>query len=177
MYETIAIRDSVSILKIISDTFDEGEVIRMFNHINRLHKLTSAPNPNNRDVNLYQALRHYENAMKAPEILFLYRDLFNSLQQVVDVGGRDLTGTDFDNECNKLTGITLSEIEDMRRFFDRIKHIQKNSKQVSELQQGLDKFKQKIPCCENTLESYYVYNFYEYTFVDMDGVRCYGYYP
>ena len=88
--------------------------------------------------------------MKAPEILFLYRDLFNSLQQVVDVGGRDLTGTDFDNECNKLTGITLSEIEDMRRFFDRIKHIQKNSKQVSELQQGLDKFKQKIPWSAKT---------------------------
>jgi hypothetical protein len=62
--------------------------------------------------------------------------LFNSLQQIVDVDGNDLMGIGFDNECNRLTGITLADIEIMRRFFDRIKHIQKDSNQVAEFQKG-----------------------------------------
>lgn len=135
--EDIAITDSVAILKKISDTIDEAETIKMFQNINKLHKLKSTSMANKRELNLSLALEHYENAMNASSLL-----LFNSLQQIVDVDGNDLMGIGFDNECNRLTGITLADIEIMRRFFDRIKHIQKDSNQVAEFQKG----NQMYPC-------------------------------
>lgn len=122
------IHDSLSFLKTITDILDENELIKIFQKLNRFNrfekKMVKA------DTNLVLSLNHYEQAMRDSELLFVFRDLFTSLQDIVDVQGNDLTGQDFDIECSNLTGWSVSEIEMWRSFYDRIKHIQRNDNQV-----------------------------------------------
>jgi hypothetical protein len=143
--EVIAISGSPSFVKIISDTIDEVEVTNMFQNINNLNKLKLASTVTKEQLNLLLALDHYQNAAKASNLLFIFRDLFNSLQQIVDIHGKDISGTEFDKECGRLTNIDITYIENMRHFFDRIKHVQRNNQDIQKVLGGNDIYKKAIP--------------------------------
>lgn len=145
LLETIKILDSVAILKIIADSIDEGEIIKIFQNISNLYNLKNSPMAKSREINLYQALHHYENAMNGGDFLFVYRDLFTSLQRIVDVGRIGLECAAMDNECRTLTNTQLNDVYDMRHFFNRIKHIQENSTQTQEFQKGIQTYREWIP--------------------------------
>jgi len=143
--EVIAISGSPSFVKIISDTIDEVEVTKMFQNINNLNIVKAGSSVTKEQLNLLSALDHYQNATKASNLLFIFRDLFNSLQQIVDIKGNDIGGTDFDMECNKSTNMGIVEIENMRRFFDRIKHVQRNSQDIQKILGSDVMYKKAVP--------------------------------
>jgi hypothetical protein len=128
------IHDSLSFVKTITDSFDENEVIETFRRLNRFNRFETKVAKT--DINLILSLKHYEQAMRDSEPLFVFRNLFNSFQDIVDVQGINLSGPTFDAECSKLTGLSASEIENWREFYNRIKHIQLNENHIERFTKG-----------------------------------------
>lgn len=128
------IEDHLAFVKTISDTIDEPQVIETFQDILALKKL-KVKTP--RDTNLDLALNHYKNAMSNSSTVFVFRDLINSLHQIVVVDGKDISGRELDKRCSELTLLKEDLLEVWRQFLDRLKHIQENDAQVERLAEGI----------------------------------------
>jgi hypothetical protein len=60
------------------------------------------------------------------------------------MGGRDKTGDSFDNEVAKISSSSKEESTDWREFYNRIKHVQRNSNEINKYYEGIDTLTKKL---------------------------------
>jgi hypothetical protein len=134
LFESINIHDSVSATVITKEELDELKIFDLLEKVRKLNRFIEKTNPH--EVNLNLSITHYEKSMSEEILLFKFKNLYNSLEYIINVKGPDLKGNDFDKKASQMTGKPAATIKEWRDFYNRIKHIQRNSSDVKTYTEG-----------------------------------------
>ena len=134
LFESLNIHDSLSATLITKDELDEQKIFKLLEKIRNFNRFIEKANP--AEVNLNLSITHYEKAISEGELLFKFKNLYISLEYIVNINGPNLKGDDFDNKASLMTGISSSILGEWRVFYNRTKHIQRNSKDVEKYTEG-----------------------------------------
>lgn len=70
-------------------------------------------------------------------------NLYRAFEKAVNADKDRKNGT-FDHEANRLTGLAINEVENLRNFYNRIKHVQRNKKDIAFLEKSESNFKELV---------------------------------
>ena len=142
--DTLVLRDEIRIGVHLSGCFEEQRVIETFRKIQKLRRSERMDSSNLQNLNLNSALKHYESGISDYDSFFKFKHFFNSLELVINMGGEDKTGDSFDNEVAKVSSASKEESRDWRKFYNRIKHVQRNSNEINKYYEGIDTLSNKL---------------------------------
>lgn len=123
-----------------NESIDEDDVSYFFTRINTLYQ-------NPADIvtnNLKKSLIHYQTAMESNMALLIFKNLYNSLELVGDVNGVGLIDSALDTEIASISGIDDSKAKEWRQFYNRIKHVDKNTTQITAFSDGTNNLKDYV---------------------------------
>ena len=140
--EVVTITDSVHITVGFNEELNETELINLLSKIHHLKRDTIQTNLKLND--LAKSLNEYAAAMSSFERLSIFKNLFSALELAINCDGIDRSSSDLDNEIHRITGVSLSRIEDCRRFNARTKHVDRSPQDEQEYKEGLNKLGEKI---------------------------------
>ncbi len=109
----------------MSENVNEKYILGVFQKLQKLNRFDIKSNM--RLINLIKSLSEYEMAMKEYSRLFIFKHLFNGLELAINFS-RESTGKKFDISVEAHTGIPETTVETWREFYNRIKHVDKSSK-------------------------------------------------
>jgi len=124
-----------------NESIDENDVSYFFTRINALYQKPTSDIPIN---NLKKSLIHYQTAMESNMALLIFKNLYNSLELVGDVNGLGLIDSALDAEIASISGVDASKAEEWRRFYNRIKHVDKNTNQLIAFSDGTNNLKDYV---------------------------------
>jgi len=133
--DSINLSASVYIRIAYKEEADEQIILQYFNQIIKLQKVDKQSTK--REISLKKALMAYKNAMESFDDIVSYNRLYSSIGFAIDWDGRDFQGDALDNEIVTLTGISKSDAEKWRRFYNRTKHVDKSPKHIEEYFDGI----------------------------------------
>jgi|GEM_PF-1610271 len=123
----------------VAEEIDEGSILSIFRLINKLN--LKLPHPghvdNLRASNLKKALTEYRSAMNIFDRPMIFKHLFNSLEIATNWDGIDRCGKALDKEISAITGLQQSIIKKWRRLYDRMKHTDREPKEINEFISGI----------------------------------------
>jgi hypothetical protein len=115
---------------------DGGTIIGIFK---RLQNVSNFSKNAQYDQNLRDAFKNYKAAMEDFERLFKFKYLFVALEKITNIDGKDSKGDDFDNKVSRLSKVDSNIVENWRCFYNRIKHIQTDSKDLKVYRKGQER--------------------------------------
>jgi hypothetical protein len=134
--ENVEVSDKVSIVVGIAEMIEEKQIVGVFRKLQKINR-DGMPKPSTMyEVNLNNALRHYEAAMLEFNKLFKFKNMFNALELLVNIDGKERGEKDFDTEAVRLDPKNCTDIEKWRRFYNRIKHVQRNFTDIRIYEEG-----------------------------------------
>lgn len=142
--DTIVVRDEIHVGVHLSGTIEEQKIMEIFRKIQKLRRFDRMDSSNLQNLNFNNALRHYESGISDYDSFFKFKHFFNSLELVINMAGEDKTGDSFDNEVAKVSSASKEESMDWREFYNRIKHVQRNSNEINKYYEGIDSLTKKL---------------------------------
>lgn len=140
IFETIDLRDHVSTAVTTSDTLSESEVIDAFKKLIKFKRYEGKMGK--RENNLSLALKHFEAAISDFERLFKFKNFYNSLELIINIKGKELRGSDLDKAVSRSTSLSNIYAKEFRELYVRLKHVQRDSKDIATFTQGITKLPQ-----------------------------------
>ncbi|MFL6413738.1 MAG: hypothetical protein ACJ71K_21160 [Nitrososphaeraceae archaeon] len=89
-----------------------------------------------RDMNLMSSLYHYAAAISEFNRLFKFKNMFNALELLVNIDGKDRKQEVFDAEAKRLDPTNCKNGEKWRNFYNRTKHVQRHSTDIKVYEEG-----------------------------------------
>lgn len=154
--DTIVIRDQIRVGVHLSGSIEEQMIIEIFRKIQKLRRFEKKDVSNLQNLNLNNALRHYESGISDYDSFFKFKHFFNSLELVINMAGEDKTGNSFDSEVAKVSSSRKEESMDWREFYNRIKHVQRNSNEINKYYEGIDTLTNKLLPIRTCLNSIFL---------------------
>jgi hypothetical protein len=134
--ENIEVRDKVSVVIGIAEMIEEKQIVDLFRKLQKVNRY-GMPKPSTMcEVNLNNALRQYEAAMLEFNKLFKFKNMFNALELLVNIDGKERREKDFDAEAMRLDPKNCTDVEKWRSFYSRIKHVQRNFTDIRIYEEG-----------------------------------------
>lgn len=142
--ENVELRDTVSIVVGIAEMIEEKQIVEVFRKLQKVNSY-GIPRPSTiADINLRNSLSHYEAVMSDFSRLFKFKNLFNALELAINIDSEDRTGKNFDDEAIRLDPENCNDVQNWRKFYARIKHIQQNSAHIEAYEKGEKDLANKI---------------------------------
>lgn len=134
--EIVVTTDDVSTLLMTKVCLDEVKVLDVVNR-QLVFSVFSKTSKSDLQLNILLSLKSYREALRVADGLSCYQSLFNALELAVNAG-KEVKGRAFDLEASNLTAIALTptEIEEIRRFNDRVKHVLRRRGDFATLEAG-----------------------------------------
>jgi len=132
--DVIRITEHVSTVLGTKLSLDE---ITLLNIVNKLlaYRIFDTTNRNLFELNVLEAIKRYRDALMTAEGVSCYSFLYNAFEKAInaDIDRKD---KDFDKAASLATGLLETEIEELRKFNNRIKHALRNHADFATLQAG-----------------------------------------
>lgn len=135
--EHVTISDSVSMMVGTSEDIDEDLVIKIFKKIQSMKKFGIQPSSLITIVNLSKAFGEYENSITSFDRLVMFKHLFNTIELSTNWDGKNREGDDLDKEIAQISGVQQADAKDWREFYNRTKHVDRTSIDVTNTIQGI----------------------------------------
>jgi hypothetical protein len=116
---------------------DERAILSIVNKL-LAYRIFDATNRSFLELNVLEALKRYRDALMAAEGMSCYISLFNAFEKAINAD-EDRKGNEFDQEASQVTGLLETEIEELRKFNNRIKHALRNHADFATLKAGESK--------------------------------------
>ncbi len=134
--ESIELHDKVSIVVGIAEMIEEKQIVEVFRKLQKVSRY-GIPKPiRTYEANLNNAIRQYESAMSEFSRLFKFKNMFNALEILVNIDGKDRKGQNFDSEVIRLDPRNCVDVEKWRDFYNRIKHAHKDPSDIAVYEKG-----------------------------------------
>jgi hypothetical protein len=134
--ENIELRDTVSIVVGIAEMIEEKQIVEVFRKLQKVNGYGMPKRSTIPEINLGNSLNHYEIAMSEFSRLFKFKNLFNTLELVVNIDGKNRKGPDFDAEAISLDPKNGVDVKKWREFYNRIKHAQRDRDDITAYEKG-----------------------------------------
>ncbi|MEM3859875.1 MAG: hypothetical protein QW478_10815 [Candidatus Micrarchaeaceae archaeon] len=95
-------------------------------------------------ANLMNALFEYEAAMSSLNRLVIFKHLYNSLEIITNIDGKDRMNDELDSYMSKITGTTKDDCSRWRNIYNRMKHIYRNNIDIEKYVSGIKKIPEDI---------------------------------
>jgi hypothetical protein len=106
---------------------------RIFDHQKRTRK----------ERNILASVDNYKEALRSAGGLPSFKALYIALEKAVNAS-KEQDGAAFDRAAAKLTGMNDKDIEELRKFYNRLKHVLRHDKDLAGLQAGQAKFPELV---------------------------------
>ena len=133
--------ESVGVVIGFSEEIDENKILEFFHLITTMENTISKELETN---NLQKSLSTYQNAVESNLPLLIFKDLYASLELATNSDTDSRLSTNLDSEIANLSGIDVTTAQDWRQFYNRIKHVDKNSSNLSTFSQGTQNLNEYI---------------------------------
>jgi hypothetical protein len=150
--ENIEVRDKVSIVVGIAEMIEGKQIVEVFRKLQKVNRYGMPKSSTIYEMNLNNALRHYEAAMLEFNKLFKFKNMFNALELLVNIDGKERREKDFDTEAMRLDPKNCTDIEKWRRFYNRIKHVQRNSNDIQAYGKGEEHLSDYLKCSRRCVQ-------------------------
>ena len=144
--------EKIHTVVIITENIDEKLIIAVFRKLQKINRYNMPRSSTVYDMNLNSSLEHYEQAMSEFSKLFKFRNMFNALEKLVNIDGKDITGEDFDTEAMKLDPKNCTQVKKWRNFYTRIKHVQRNPNDIRTYEQGEKDLRDELECSRRAVQ-------------------------
>jgi hypothetical protein len=138
LHEYVAISDSVSIMVGTSEDVNEDLVIKTFQKIQSMKRFDIQANSPVTTVNLSKAFSEYENSITSFDRLVMFKHLFNTIELSTNWDGKSRESDELDKEIAQLSGIQQSDAKAWREFYNRTKHVDMTTSDVTTTIQGME---------------------------------------
>jgi hypothetical protein len=108
----------------MSENVNEKYALDVFQKLQKLNRFDIKSNLP--IVNLIKSLNEYEKAMNEYSRVFIFKHLFNALELGLNFC-REITGKDFNEAVQAITGISENSVQGWKDFYNRIKHVNKSN--------------------------------------------------
>ena len=134
---------SESVMAVIgfSEEIDENKILEFFQLITKMENIISKELETN---NLQKSLSTYQNAVESNLPLLIFKDLYASLELATNSDANSRSDIHLDSEIANLSNIDAGTAQDWRQFYNRIKHVDRNSSDLSTLSQGTQNLNEYI---------------------------------
>jgi hypothetical protein len=136
--ETLRIRDEVHVAVGTSEDLDESLVQKVTIQLGKSNRFRLDTSTGPLRANLSNALHEYEAAMASLDRLLLFKHLYNALEIISNIDGKNRDGGDLDLQMSTITGASQSECKSWRDLYNRTKHIHRNLADVSTFVSGTE---------------------------------------
>jgi hypothetical protein len=150
--EEIGIRESVIVALGKTEDVNEQNIVENFQKIQRLNREGLQPLSPTSQLNLDRALSEFEEAMSAPNTIFKFKHIYNTIEFATNVNGvKGMQGDTLDTEVYNLTKNVVSNppdhalVSDWRRFYNRLKHPDENNSDTITYDQGIQDLPSWLP--------------------------------
>ena len=134
--DNVKVYDSIHITVSFVEKIDEKHIVDVFRKLQKINRHGISKSSTLFDMNLDSSLVHYETAMSEFDRLFKFKNIYNALELVTNIDGNDRKGTDFDMEVKRLDATNCMDIVKWRNFYNRTKHVQRNSSDIKVYEEG-----------------------------------------
>jgi len=128
-------------IKNINISISEEKVLNIIERI-ILYKVSSKKDKWS-EANIAESINSYQLAIMTINGFQRFTFLFHALEKAANAE-KDVKGKSFDAQASKITGFTTSEIEKLRVFNNRIKHVFKNDKDIETLEDKIKNFSELV---------------------------------
>jgi len=142
--DTVVLRDEAHVTTHIWGDFEEGRVKDIFHKLQKRRRFERKSASQLQDMNLNDALTKYESGISEFEPLIKFKHFFNSLELVTNMAGKEFKGDNFDSEVQRILSINKTDAKVWREFYNRIKHVQRGSNDISIYYNGIDTLSDKL---------------------------------
>jgi hypothetical protein len=142
--ETVVLREEAHGSVYLQGLIEERKVLEIFQRIQKLRRFERKLASDLRNINLGNAMSHYENGIVDFDRIIKFKHFFNSLELTVNMSGVDNRGHYFDNEVKKISSASSAQAREWREFYNRIKHVQQEPNDVNHYYRGLDTLPEKL---------------------------------
>lgn len=149
-FETVHITDSVSITMRFEDKIDENN---LNNILKRIQNLPNTHISNLITHELQKSLNEFYLATTNFERVSIFKHLYTSIELAVNSDGKNRRGPKLDEEINKLSGLTLTQINEFRNFNNSLKHLNKFVKHRNAYQEGMKNLGTTITTLRNASQT------------------------
>lgn len=135
--ENIALMENCSRIITKDEKINEDDLIKTHLHLNGLTRFDANIYLDSALVNLCNACNEFEAAMNSMGSLNIFRHLFNSLEILSNLDGEDRKGSELDERISFLTGEPQEKCKNWHTLNSRVKHLQRDLKDIQTLTSGL----------------------------------------
>lgn len=136
----IAVTDVIRITEHISTVMTTKlglDEVTLLNIVDKFlaHRIFDTTNRTIIEINVIEAIKRYRDALMAAEGVSCYSLLYKAFEKAINAD-IDREGKDFDKAASLATGLSEAEIEELRKFDNRIKHALRNHADLATLKAG-----------------------------------------
>lgn len=117
---------------------DEAEVLNIMEKILQ-YRVSNKGQRSLLEKNIIESINNYQLALISPNIFPRFVFLFHAFEKAVNAD-KDRRGKDFIKHASKLTGFTESKIKELLEFYDRIKHVFRNTNDILTMENSIKNF-------------------------------------
>ena len=140
--DKLTFTENVCIASSYKEELDENRVRQILRKINTLDDKVN--DSNLKIQNLQKSLDYYYLGTTSLDRLSIFKELFCSFELATNCDGQNRSGYQFDQKAASISGTEQSIICDLRNFYSRTKHIDKNPQDEQKYKKGVDELGQKI---------------------------------
>lgn len=140
--ETIHISGNLSIVIGTKITLDETKIFEIINSLLKL-KIFADENRTVYDFNVLDSIKRYTDGINSVNSITCYSALYRAFEKAVNAD-KERKGYMFDNEAQNLTGMSKNDIKNLREFYNRIKHAQKDRRDIIFLKSSETRFSELV---------------------------------
>lgn len=132
--EHLHLQESVSVVVGTSEEISEHETLEILKQLNILDQRSGNQILEN---NLIKAIESYSEAMNSERRILIFKHLFNALELSTNSDGISRKGSSFDSQVSSLSEISASDVEKWRWLYNRLKHVDTNTRDISIYESGI----------------------------------------
>lgn len=145
IHETVHLRDEVHITVGTKETLNESRTVQLSHQLDKLQRFNLDRHSTTQHANLINALHEYEAVMASLDRLFTFKHLYNVLELVTNIDGKDRGGSELDSKMALLSNAPDSDCRGWRDLYNRTKHIHRSSIDIATFITGMEKVTEYIP--------------------------------
>jgi hypothetical protein len=117
---------------------DEEKILNIIERILK-YKTSVFGKGNIIENNIVESINNYQSALISTNSFLRYISLYQSFEKAVNAD-KDRSGKDFVKHASKLIGFTESKIKKLLKFYDRIKHVFRNTDDILTMENNIKNF-------------------------------------
>jgi hypothetical protein len=150
--EHVGLDERIHVVVGFIQKMDEKKILDIFRKLQKINKFGMPKSSTIHDVNFNKSLELYNEAMSESSRLFKFRNMFNALEFVVNIDGKDRKGNDFDSEAKRLDPANCIDVQRWREFYNRIKHVHRNSSDIQAYEKGAQHLSDYLKSSRNCVQ-------------------------